>query len=159
MSPPGTATGRSVTSSTSKNRPVNGGRLSRPQRAHDVDGLVGAGPALGHRNADGVELVRELSPDPDPERDPTARPRVEVGDLLGHDHRVVQRKQQDRRADPDPFGPRRHQSQSGDRLAGAGPRQEMTALPDRLDREAFDRGQPRSIRFRERGGPEHDALS
>ena len=117
------------------------------------------GAALGDRHADGVELLGELAADADADRDPAARPGVEVGDLLGDDDRVVERQQQDRGADPDPLGPGGQQRQPGDGLAGRVPGQDVAALPDRLDRQALGRRQPAPLRLRERRGSQEDAFA
>ena len=113
-------------------------------------------PRSADRHADRVELLRELAADADADREPAARPGVEVGELLGHDDRVVQRQQQD----GVPTRTRSvHAVISASRViaspvAGAG--QDVTALPDRLDRQLLDRGQPLAVRLGERGRAEDD---
>ena len=107
-------------SASSNRRTGRGGSTGRRSTAAEhLHGLVGAGAAFGERHADGVELVRGTRRRRRrPTADPAARPGVQVGELLGHDHRVVQRQQQDGGAHPDPFGPGGQQGEPGDRLAG-----------------------------------------
>ena len=88
--------------------PVMRDRCTAPQGTQHPDRLVGSGTALRHRHADRRELVRELTTDADADRHAASRPRIEIGELLRHDHRVVQREEEDRGADPDALRPRGH---------------------------------------------------
>lgn len=136
-----------------------GDRPAFPEETENLQGLVGPGAALGDRHADGVELAAELAADADADADPATGPGVEVGKLLGHDHRVVQRQQEDGGADPHAFGPRGQQRETGDRLAGRARRQDVAARPDRIDRQTFGGGQPVAVRLRDGGRTEDDAIS
>jgi len=89
-----------------------------PQRAHDLDVLVGASTALTERHAQRVELLLE-PPDTDSEQDPALAQAVERGDLLGERDRVALRKDDDRGPEPDRRGlrpdPRQPDQRIGDR--------------------------------------------
>ena len=139
--------------------PVVGHGPAGPQRPEDLYGLVGAGAALAQRDADGIELVGELAADAHADRDPPPGPGVEVGDLLGHDDRVVEREEEHGGAHPHPLGPRRHQGEAGDGLAGRLPREHVAALPDRLDRQALGGGEPGPVGLGQRRSSEDDAFA
>ena len=130
---PGGTTGRIWTPSRWKNRPCVTHGLAAPEQPEHLDALVGPRPALGQRDPERVELLAELTPDADPDRDPPAGAGVEVEQLLGHHDRVVQGEQQDGGADPDPLGPGRHEGEPGDGLAARSGREEVPALPHRFD--------------------------
>ena len=78
--------------------------LAVPERAHQPDLLVGSPTAALELDAHEVELVL-VPAHPDAERETAARELLQRRDLLRQVHRVVQRHEHDRGAEPDPFRP------------------------------------------------------
>ena len=114
-------------------------------------------PRSRQGHADGLELLRELATHTDTHAEASPGMGIEVGQLLRHHDRVVQRKHEDSRPDLDPFGPRRHQGEPGDGLARGARGEEMSALPHRIDRELLDRPQPLPVGLGQHGCPEGEA--
>src|ERR1019366_606175 len=63
---------------------------------------------------------------------PTGRA-IEVGDLLGHERRRIEREEQDGAADEDTLGDRRESRQSDDDLRTRVTRRDVTADPERVE--------------------------
>ena len=95
--PPGCAGPGSIsTSSKEKNRPEKLARPRKSSRSARIASSVRA-PALARVDADRLEILRALAADADAEDHAAARDVVERGELLGHDARMPQRQQHDRR--------------------------------------------------------------
>src|SRR5919201_4566312 len=78
--------------------------LAAPQRAHQADRLVRTSPTARERNTH--EVVFVLVPaHPDAEREAAAAQLLHCRDLLRQVHRVVERNEHDRRAQPDALRP------------------------------------------------------
>jgi hypothetical protein len=89
--------------------------LFPPQRAHDLDRLVGDGAALLERAAHRLHLVLDGA-DADPEDQPAAAQHVEGGRGLREPDRVVVRQHQHRGAQPHARGARGDVAQQRERL-------------------------------------------
>ena len=79
------------------------GRVLFPQGAHGADVLLGAPAALGEGDAERIEFFPQPA-DADAEDHPAAGEVVQGGDLLGAQHRVVFRQDQDAGGEFDPRG-------------------------------------------------------
>jgi hypothetical protein len=66
-----------------------------PEGSHDLDRLVRAGPSFRQIDLAATELGGVLAAYPQAERHPPAGKHVQLGGLLGDDHRVVERREQD----------------------------------------------------------------
>ena len=69
-----------------------------PDAPCDLDQLLGAPRALGDRHAEQLELPLAVA-EAEPDLQPSAAQLVEHGDVLGEADRVLERAEQDRRAD------------------------------------------------------------
>ena len=105
--------------------------ILRPQRADDRQVLIEAFPALAHRHVGDVVVVL-VQPAADAEIQPAMRQHIGHRIVLGGAHRIVQRQQTDRTAEPDAL-----------RLARAGGDEQR----GRAEREAGDAmlGEPRAV--------------
>ena len=144
-----------------------GDGLALEQRQHDVEHLVGPPAALRLVDADG--LVLGLVPaDAGAEDHPVVGQELERRQLLGQEHRVAQRHDQDRGAEPDPLG---HAGGHGEREHRLEPVHRVEPLADeqvigdeqRVEAEVLDRprerldaaGALRSVALPDVGGQEH----
>jgi hypothetical protein len=75
--------------------------LAGPQFREDIEDLVGAPAPLAELYPGDRELPR-VPADPDPQLVAPTRQHVQTGDLLGEQHRVADRRDQDAGPDPDP---------------------------------------------------------
>src|SRR5438132_1677101 len=115
--------------------------LAAPQSAHQPDRLVGTPPAAA--KLDAHEPVLVLVPaDPNAQREAAARELLQGRDLLREMHRVVQRHEHDRRAEPDPLRPAGDPAERDEwvvhapvRIDGLGPDDDVLGRPDRVEPE------------------------
>ena len=89
--------------------------LASPQLGEDVENFVGAAAALAELDPGDAKLVG-VPADPNAELEAAARQHLQAGDLLRHEHRVADWRDQDAGADRDPRGAagRERQVSSGD---------------------------------------------
>jgi len=73
--------------------------LARPAQAQDLDALLEERHAVLHRHRERAEVVGLIA-DADPEDDAPLGHEVQRDHVLGHVHRMVERQQNDRGADP-----------------------------------------------------------
>ena len=86
-----------------------------PQGAHHVDALVGAPAAGGEVDPAGLELLAHPA-HADAESDAALGQRVESGQPLGHDHRVMGGQDEDTGGEHQPGGGRGQESEDVDRI-------------------------------------------
>ncbi len=113
-------------------------RPARPEPLQHTDRLVGAGAALGDRCLQGLELVRVLAADTHSEHHAATGGAIELGELLGHDHRVVERREQDGRPDPDPLGLTGEERGADHRLRHRAAVGDVAGRPERIDAQRFE---------------------
>jgi hypothetical protein len=86
---------------------MKGGTLLRPERAEEIDILIGPPPALMKGDAEHVELLLQ-PPGCDAEEEAAVRQHVEAREFLREHHRVAVWEDEYRRAQFDPRRDRGH---------------------------------------------------
>jgi len=106
-----------------------------PEPSQQAEGLLHPARAGGERHPVARELLGQVA-EPDAADDPAAGHELRHRDLLGHEHRMVQRQDHDVRAEPDARRPRGHRAQHhqrlrqvADRVVVLGDGQEVVAKP------------------------------
>src|SRR5918994_4866978 len=94
------------------------GAFTFPESAHQPDRLVGAPAAALELDAHELKLV-SVPTHPDTEREASAADLLECRDLLREKHRVVQRHEHDRSAEPDPLRPAGDPAERDERVVDA----------------------------------------
>src|SRR2546422_8505847 len=115
--------------------------LPVPEGPHHADRLVAAPAAPFELDADEVELVF-VPAHPDAEDEAAAGELLQRRDLLSEVHRVVQRHEHDRGAEPDPFRPAGDPAERDERVVDAAVRvdrlqadDDVLRGPDRVELE------------------------
>ena len=116
---------------------MEGHRLTGPQRAHDVDGLVEPRPALTHGDAAGIELPGELAADARAEHEATAREVVDRDDLLRDRGGRAQRHQVHAGAEGQALGYRRRVAQAHERVEDRRGVRDVLAAPQGVEAEVL----------------------
>src|SRR5262249_28383771 len=86
---------------------TEGERLAGPAPAQDLHALLEQREAMLHGNSEGLE-VRRLIADANPEDDAPLGGEIERDRILGHAHGMMERQEEDRRADTKPRRPSGH---------------------------------------------------
>ena len=115
-------------------RPPVGDLFGRPQPSQQRDGFIGAAAPFPEGDPAGLELLRVLATNPDPEDDPAAGDQVDVGHLLGDDRRRIEGEQQRRGADAHPAGQGGQPGQLHHHLSCARPVSDVAPHPQSLER-------------------------
>ncbi len=118
--------------------PVVAHRPARPEPLQHTNRLVRAGAPLRDRCLQRLELVRVLAADTHSEHHAATGGAIELGELLGHDHGVVERCEQDGRPDPDPLGLTGEERGADHRLRHRAAVGEMPRRPERIDAQRFE---------------------
>ena len=107
-------------------------RGASPERSHDPDRLVRARPSIRRIHLAAAEFGGVPPAHPHADRHPAPRQHVEFGGLLGDDHRLVERREQDGGPHGRPLGHRGQRGEPGYRLGHVPADRDMTGRPQRV---------------------------
>jgi hypothetical protein len=110
-----------------------------PEGSHDSDRLVRARPPVGRIDLAAAELGGVLAAHSHAERHPAPGEHVEFGGLLGDDHRMVERCEQDGGPHGGPLGDRGQRGEPGHRLGHVPADSEMAGRPQRIDPQRLEK--------------------